>query len=646
MTGFPEMLDGRVKTLHPTIHGGLLARRDVPAHMAALAAARHRARSTCWSSTSIRSRPRSRRPTARSTRRSRTSTSAARRCCARRRRTGTTSPCSPTPRSTPACWPSSKRDGARRPRHALRARGGGASTASATTTRAISDYLSSLQPTTAARSEFPAQTQRPLRQAAGPALRREPASGRRLLPRPASRARLARHGAPAAGQGAVVQQHRRCRRGLGMREELRSGAQRGLRHRQARQPVRRRARRRRRRGLRARPSRPIRPRPSAASSPSTARVDGAAAERVARQFVEVLIAPRYTAEALQVFAAKANLRLLEIALDGVQRDARPPGARAQRARREARRLGAADAERRQPRAGPRRAEAGDAARADASSSSTTCCSPGSVAKYVKSNAIVFCEGGMTLGVGAGQMSRVDSARIASIKAAERRACRCRLGGGERRLLPVPRRPRRRHRCRRQLRDPARRQRCATTRSSPPPTSAASRWCSPACAISGIEPHAGARPYHRAAMSAARRRRPSPRLSRPPDHRRAGTLARQPAEGRAAHLLRQPPEPFRLGADLGRAAARAARRDAADRGARILDGEPVRQWLTREVFNAVYVSRTRGDADRGPARAAGRGAGQRRFAGHLSGGHAQPPRAAAAVQVRAVSTSPSASPRCR
>jgi phosphoribosylaminoimidazolecarboxamide formyltransferase/IMP cyclohydrolase len=39
-----------------------------------------------------------------------------------------------------------------------------------------------------------------------------------------------------------------------------------------------------------------------------------------------------------------------------------------------------------------------------------------VARYVKSNAIVFCAGGMTLGVGAGQMSRIDSARIASIKA--------------------------------------------------------------------------------------------------------------------------------------------------------------------------------------------------------------------------------------
>jgi phosphoribosylaminoimidazolecarboxamide formyltransferase/IMP cyclohydrolase len=36
-TGFPEMLDGRVKTLHPTIHGALLARREMPAHMEALA---------------------------------------------------------------------------------------------------------------------------------------------------------------------------------------------------------------------------------------------------------------------------------------------------------------------------------------------------------------------------------------------------------------------------------------------------------------------------------------------------------------------------------------------------------------------------------------------------------------------------------
>ncbi|MEG1280862.1 MAG: bifunctional phosphoribosylaminoimidazolecarboxamide formyltransferase/IMP cyclohydrolase, partial [Comamonas sp.] len=36
VTQFPEMLDGRVKTLHPKVHGGLLARRDLPEHMAAL----------------------------------------------------------------------------------------------------------------------------------------------------------------------------------------------------------------------------------------------------------------------------------------------------------------------------------------------------------------------------------------------------------------------------------------------------------------------------------------------------------------------------------------------------------------------------------------------------------------------------------
>ncbi|MDP9248208.1 MAG: bifunctional phosphoribosylaminoimidazolecarboxamide formyltransferase/IMP cyclohydrolase, partial [Candidatus Dormibacteraeota bacterium] len=37
LTGFPEILDGRVKTLHPAIHAGLLARRDHPEHQAALA---------------------------------------------------------------------------------------------------------------------------------------------------------------------------------------------------------------------------------------------------------------------------------------------------------------------------------------------------------------------------------------------------------------------------------------------------------------------------------------------------------------------------------------------------------------------------------------------------------------------------------
>src|SRR3990172_4675258 len=37
LTGFPEILDGRVKTLHPMVHGGILARRDKPGHMEELA---------------------------------------------------------------------------------------------------------------------------------------------------------------------------------------------------------------------------------------------------------------------------------------------------------------------------------------------------------------------------------------------------------------------------------------------------------------------------------------------------------------------------------------------------------------------------------------------------------------------------------
>ena len=36
VTGFPEILDGRVKTLHPNVHGGILARRDLPEHLQTL----------------------------------------------------------------------------------------------------------------------------------------------------------------------------------------------------------------------------------------------------------------------------------------------------------------------------------------------------------------------------------------------------------------------------------------------------------------------------------------------------------------------------------------------------------------------------------------------------------------------------------
>ena len=55
VTGSPEMLGGRVKTLHPKIHGGILADRDEPSHLADLEA-KGIEPSTWWSATSTRSR--------------------------------------------------------------------------------------------------------------------------------------------------------------------------------------------------------------------------------------------------------------------------------------------------------------------------------------------------------------------------------------------------------------------------------------------------------------------------------------------------------------------------------------------------------------------------------------------------------------
>ncbi len=145
-------------------------------------------------------------------------------------------------------------------------------------------------------------------------------------------------------------------------------------------------------------------------------VDEAAAALVAKQFVEVLIAPAYTEGALKVFAAKANTRVLRIALDGVQRDGASAWARGRNAH-DVKRVGSGlliqSADNREL----TRAELKVATKlAPTEAQLDDLLFAWRVAKYVKSNAIVFCGGGMTLGVGAGQMSRIDSARIASIKA--------------------------------------------------------------------------------------------------------------------------------------------------------------------------------------------------------------------------------------
>ncbi|GAA4014002.1 bifunctional phosphoribosylaminoimidazolecarboxamide formyltransferase/IMP cyclohydrolase [Actimicrobium antarcticum] len=133
-------------------------------------------------------------------------------------------------------------------------------------------------------------------------------------------------------------------------------------------------------------------------------VDGNAAEAVARQFVEVVIAPSFSDQARQIFAAKQNVRLLEIPYGAGSNahDFKRVGGGLLVQSPDVRNLELAEiriVSKQQPT--PQQLQ--------------DLMFAWRVAKFVKSNAIVFCGNGMTLGVGAGQMSRVDSARIAAIK---------------------------------------------------------------------------------------------------------------------------------------------------------------------------------------------------------------------------------------
>jgi phosphoribosylaminoimidazolecarboxamide formyltransferase/IMP cyclohydrolase len=124
-----------------------------------------------------------------------------------------------------------------------------------------------------------------------------------------------------------------------------------------------------------------------------------------KQFVEVLIAPQVTPEARAVLAPKQNLRVLEVpAGDGANAlDFKRVGGGMLLQSPDVKNVAPGELRVVTKRA-PTEAQMADLLFA------------WKVAKFVKSNAIVFCAGGMTLGVGAGQMSRIDSARIASIKA--------------------------------------------------------------------------------------------------------------------------------------------------------------------------------------------------------------------------------------
>jgi len=138
-------------------------------------------------------------------------------------------------------------------------------------------------------------------------------------------------------------------------------------------------------------------------------LDAATAERIAAIFTEVIVAPGADAEAQRILGAKKNLRLL---LTGGMPDPLAPGLTWKSV------------------AGGFLAQSRDNGRIEAAALKTvTRRAPDPaetedllfafrVAKHVKSNTIVYARGGATVGIGAGQMSRVDAARIAQRKAAD------------------------------------------------------------------------------------------------------------------------------------------------------------------------------------------------------------------------------------
>ncbi|MSQ80247.1 MAG: bifunctional phosphoribosylaminoimidazolecarboxamide formyltransferase/IMP cyclohydrolase [Candidatus Methylopumilus sp.] len=134
-------------------------------------------------------------------------------------------------------------------------------------------------------------------------------------------------------------------------------------------------------------------------------LDKNTATQIITQFVEVVIAPSYDSESLKIFESKPNIRLLEVALDNNFNSI------------ELKKIG-----------GGLLVQSPDDFNIDINNCKIVSkLKPNEeqmsdmlfawrVAKFVKSNAIVFCKNNQTLGIGAGQMSRVDSTKIASIKA--------------------------------------------------------------------------------------------------------------------------------------------------------------------------------------------------------------------------------------
>jgi phosphoribosylaminoimidazolecarboxamide formyltransferase/IMP cyclohydrolase len=420
-TGFPEMLDGRVKTLHPRIHGGLLARRELPAHVAAMK--QHGiapidllvvnlypfeatvAKPGCTLEEAIENidigGPAMVRSAAKNWKDVAVLTDAA---------------------QYAGVLEELRRDGgvSERTRFALAV---AAFNRISNYDAAISDYLSALpadgKPGEGQRSEFPAQSNgrfiklQDLRYGENPhqkaAFYRDlhPAPGSLVLAKQLQGKELSYNniadadaawecvksfGSPAFGWGSpacvIVKHANPC--GVAQGKDAAEAY-----------------------------AKAFKTDPTSAFGGIIAfnvPVDGAAAAQVAKQFVEVLLAPSYSQEALAVFGAKANVRVLEISLEGVKRDGKSAWERGLNMH-DVKRVGSGLLIQSADNHDLQRGELKVVTRKQPSAAQLQdLLFAWKVAKFVKSNAIVFCGDGMTLGVGAGQMSRIDSARIAGIKA--------------------------------------------------------------------------------------------------------------------------------------------------------------------------------------------------------------------------------------
>ncbi|MGC1658411.1 MAG: bifunctional phosphoribosylaminoimidazolecarboxamide formyltransferase/IMP cyclohydrolase [Candidatus Acidiferrales bacterium] len=135
-------------------------------------------------------------------------------------------------------------------------------------------------------------------------------------------------------------------------------------------------------------------------------IDAATAEEVAKLFVECIAAPGFSPEALAAFGKKKNLRLLEMQAEAPAEEL------------ELKRISGGVLVQEKDRHELDESELKVASqRAPTEAERRDLLFGWKVCKHVKSNAIVFVRGGQTLGVGAGQMSRVDSVKIAVMKAA-------------------------------------------------------------------------------------------------------------------------------------------------------------------------------------------------------------------------------------